>query len=82
MSKKQKLREKLLSRTSDKNFDFGDLCKVVQQIGFTQRGGKGDHVVFHKDGVIEILNLQPTKDGKAKPYQVRQIRGIVLKYHL
>ena len=31
--------------------------------------------------VEEIINLQP--DGnKAKPYQVRQIRNIILKYKL
>ena len=82
MTTKEKLRKKLLSKKSDGNFGFGELCTFVQQIGFTQRGGKGGHVVFHRDGVIEILNLQPTKDGKAKPYQVRQIRDIVQKYNL
>jgi len=29
----------------------------------------------------EILNLQP-KSGKAKPYQVKQVRGVILKYNL
>ena len=31
--------------------------------------------------VEEILNLQP-KSGRAKPYQVKQIRGLILKYNL
>jgi hypothetical protein len=37
--------------------------------------------IFTKDGVEEILNLQP-KDGKGKPYQVKQVRDVILKYHL
>ena len=32
-------------------------------------------------GIPEILNLQP-KLGKAKVYQVRQVRNIILKYKL
>lgn len=29
----------------------------------------------------EILNLQP-KGAKAKPYQVKQVRNVILKYKL
>jgi len=32
-------------------------------------------------GVEEILNLQP-REGKAKSYQVKQVRNIILKYDL
>ena len=31
--------------------------------------------------IEEILNLQP-KGGKSKPYQVKQVRNITLKYKL
>jgi hypothetical protein len=31
--------------------------------------------------VTEILNLQP-KQGKAKAYQVKQVRDVILKYKL
>ena len=34
-----------------------------------------------KDGIEEILNLQP-KGSKAKPYQVKQVRRLMLKYEL
>ena len=34
-----------------------------------------------KAGVEEILNLQP-KGSKAKPYQVKQVRGVIVKYRL
>lgn len=42
---------------------------------------KGSHHIFRMDGVEEKINLQ--KDGsKAKPYQVKQVRNIILKYRL
>jgi hypothetical protein len=41
---------------------------------------KGDHHIFTKMGVAEIINLQPLKSGKAKPYQVKQVRQLILKY--
>jgi len=36
--------------------------------------------IFTKENVVEIINLQPLKDGKAKPYQVKQVRNLFLKY--
>ena len=42
---------------------------------------KGSHHIFRKAGVEEKPNLQ--KEGnKAKPYQVKQIRNLILKYKL
>jgi predicted RNA binding protein YcfA (HicA-like mRNA interferase family) len=67
---------------SDKNFSFKELCTFVQHAGFKLRQGGGSHSNFHKEGVVEIVTLQPSRDGKAKPYQVRLVRAIVLKYRL
>ena len=50
------------------------------RLGFQERV-KGGHHIFWKEGVVEILNLQP-KGSKAKPYQVKQVRAILLKYKL
>jgi hypothetical protein len=52
----------------------------MKQLGFRERI-KGDHHIFTKEGLEEILNLQP-KDAKAKPYQVKQVRNVILKYWL
>jgi hypothetical protein len=82
MTTKEKLREKLMGGKSDKNFSFKELCTFVQQVGFTLRRAGGSHSVFHKEGVVEIITLQSSRDGKAQPYQVRLVRAIVLKYHL
>jgi len=42
---------------------------------------KGSHYIFSKDGIEEIVNIQEVY-GKAKPYQVKQIREIIAKYNL
>jgi hypothetical protein len=42
---------------------------------------KGSHHIFTKDGVEEILNLQP-KGAKCKPYQVKRVRSVILRYKL
>lgn len=71
----------VLSGLSDKNIRFEDLRKVIKSLGFVERI-KGDHYIFSRSGVLEIINVQPLKDGKAKPYQVKQVRNILLKYKL
>lgn len=76
-----KFLNKLLSGLSDKNIVFEYLRKLILSFGFKERI-KGDHHIFTKKGIIEIINIQPLKDGKSKPYQVKQIRSIVLKYKL
>jgi len=73
--------ERILSGTSDANIKFTDLRKIVISFGFNERI-KGDHFIYSKTGIAEIINLQPKKDGKAKPYQVKQVRNILLKYKL
>ncbi len=65
---------------SDKNISFSELCSVLEYLSFEERI-KGSHHIFSKDGIEEILNIQPKK-SKAKPYQVKQIRNIILKYRL
>jgi hypothetical protein len=71
MSKAEKLATKILSGKSDKNFAFNDLCYVLERAGFQLRPGKGSHRIYYKDGVVEIVNVQP-RNGKAKPYQVNR----------
>ena len=81
MSKAEKLAAKILSGRSDKNFDFDDLCHTLKRAGFESRSGKGSHRIYHKEGVVEIVNVQP-RNGKAKPYQVKQVRELLLKYKI
>lgn len=80
MSKYGKLFLQVMSGTQDCNISFSDLQKVLTLLGFTVRI-KGDHFIYFKDGAEEIINVQPN-ENKAKPYQVKQIRNIILKYRL
>ncbi len=80
MSQYEKLLLSILSGTRDRNILFADLQTVLDRLGFQCRI-KGDHFIYTKDGVEEIINLQPV-GNKAKPYQVKQVRNIILKYQL
>ena len=80
MSQYEKLLLTILSGTQDKKILFADLQSVLGRLGFQCRI-KGDHYIYTKDGVEEIVNIQPV-GNKAKPYQVKQIRNIILKYQL
>ena len=73
--------EKVLSGLNDKNIKFNDLKKLILDLGFSERI-KGSHHIYFKTGIIEIINLQSLKDGKAKAYQIKQVRNIILKYEL
>ena len=42
---------------------------------------KGIHHLFRKEAVIEKINLQ-REGNMAKPYQVKQVRNIIVKYKL
>ncbi len=80
MAKRDKLLQTILSGRSDSNIQFSDLCYVLKQLGFDERI-KGDHHIFTRSDLAEILNIQP-KGSKSKPYQVKQIRNIIVKYKL
>jgi len=80
MAKRDKTLESVLRGTSDANIAFSDLCALLARLGFSERV-RGDHHIFTRDGVEEILNLQP-KQAKAKPYQVKQIRVVIHRYRL
>lgn len=80
MGKYEKLLRRILTGTSDNNIKFDELCRLLKKLGFEERI-RGDHHIFIKDNVEEIINIQP-KSGKAKSYQVKQIRNLIVKYHL
>jgi len=77
----KRILEKVLTGLSDKNIRFSELRNLVLSLGFDERI-KEDHHIFTKAGVAEIINLQPLKDGRAKAYQVKQARSIILRYKL
>lgn len=80
MSQTQKLLVTIMSGMQDKNISFSELKNFLVALGFSLRI-KGDHHIFTRHDIQEIINLQPD-DSKAKPYQVRQVRNLILKYKL
>ncbi|MBD6615476.1 type II toxin-antitoxin system HicA family toxin [Komarekiella sp. 'clone 1'] len=80
MSQQEKLLAKIQSGTSDTDIPFAQLWQLLYSLGFDERI-RGNHRIFVKQDVEEILNLQH-KIGKAKSYQVKQVRAVILKYQL
>ena len=80
VGKSENTLDAILRGSSDQNVAFDDLRHVLSRLGFHERI-KGDHFIFSKDGVPEIINLQPV-GSKAKAYQVKQVRNLILKYKL
>jgi hypothetical protein len=81
MSESEKLLLRILRGTSDANISFDGMRSLLMSLGFQERI-RASHHIFTKEGVEEILNLQPKTGGKAKPYQVKQVRQLVVKYRL
>lgn len=80
MSKFEKILTKVLRGTSDANLGFDELVSLLTRLGFQSRI-RGSHHIFYRDNIVEIINIQE-KSGKAKPYQVKQVRSIILKYKI
>lgn len=80
MSKWARLLDQILRGTADANIPFDDLCHLLERMGFERRT-RGSHNIFRRPGVAEKPNLQRA-GAKAKPYQVRQVRDIIVRYKL
>jgi len=59
----------VLGGTADANVRFDNLRQVLLHLGFAERI-RGSHHIFTREGVEEILNIQP-RGSLAKPYQVK-----------
>lgn len=80
MSSYDKLLFQILRGTGDTNVRFEDLRGLLIKLGFEERI-RSSHHMFRKAGVLEKINLQ-REGNKAKVYQVRQVRTVLLKYKL
>jgi hypothetical protein len=78
MGKAAKTLDRVLRGLADANVGFDDLRHLLDRLGFEERI-RGDHHIFSRPGVDEILNLQP-RGRLAKAYQVKQVREVILAY--
>ena len=72
MSREEKLLDRLRDSQRDQGWDFDELCRLLQRLGFEMRIS-GSHHFFKRADLRDIINLQP-QNGRAKSYQVRQAR--------
>ncbi|MEK6322515.1 MAG: type II toxin-antitoxin system HicA family toxin [Acidobacteriota bacterium] len=80
MGKHERTLLQVLRGASDANVSFEDLCALLRHLGFDERI-RGSHHIFTKEGIEEILNLQP-RGAKAKPYQVKQVRRVIALHRM
>lgn len=80
MSKLEKLLSQVVSGRADANIAFADLRRLLLRLGFNERT-RGSHHVFSREGIEERINVQES-GSKAKPYQVKQVRAVIVKYGL
>lgn len=80
METHDKLLRRILEGRSDANIDFSDLRALLLHFAFEERV-RGSHHIFRRNGIEERINLQK-QGSKAKPYQVRQVRAVILHYRL
>ena len=78
MSRRGKFLNRILRGESDANIPFEELRQLLTFLGFAERI-RGDHHIFTREGVEEILNLQP-KGSQSNPYQVTPVRQVILNY--
>ena len=80
MASPRKTLERILRGDSDASILFSAMKSLLSRLNFEQRV-RGSHHIFFRSGIEEIINLQP-KGSKCKPYQVKQVRQIIVKYKL
>ncbi|MGB7294432.1 MAG: hypothetical protein WBC70_02500 [Candidatus Aminicenantales bacterium] len=66
---------KLLEKAIDNpcGLRFFQLRLLCECIGMTLERTCGSHFIYRSNDPFYILSIQKMKDGKAKPYQVRQL---------
>jgi len=81
VNKADKFKAKLLAGEGFHNFSFNDLVTLLKSLGFVHDRTKGSHRWFKHPQIPEPVNIQPVQ-GKAKPYQLRQVRDIIKEHRL
>jgi len=80
LGQREKFLAKILRGMNDSDIAFDELCQLLYYFGFSSRV-KGSHHIFYRDDIDEIINIQPI-GGKAKAYQVKHVRNIIINYKL
>ena len=80
MSKWIKFWERLEGAQADNNIDFAELIYYLERLGWELFSRGTSHRVYKHLLVPVAVNIQPRWDGKAKSYQVAQVRDALAQY--
>jgi len=77
----KKVYDAVISGKSDNNIKYTDFQNLIVNLGFRFTRQNGSHEIYYNAVINERMNIQ--RDGnKAKAYQVRQLRDIILTHNL
>lgn len=77
----QKAYNDVVDGKADNNIHFSDFCKLITDLGFDFKNQNGSHKVYYHKEINERMTVQ-NAGSKAKGYQVRQLRNIIIKHDL
>jgi hypothetical protein len=80
MASLSKVLTAILAGTADANIRFGDVRRLLRQLGLQERS-RGDQSIARKES-RRSLSFNRSPGGKAKPYQVEQVRQVITRYQL
>lgn len=75
---------RLLQRLRDGHLQtvrFRDVLRLTEALGFRVSRVSGSHHILTHERISDQLNLQDAR-GEAKPYQIRQLLGLIRQYDL
>ena len=81
LGRRRRLLERILSGRSDANIPFEQTRTLLKSLGFEERI-VGSHHIFARRDIPRRPDLQPTREAKLKPYQVKQLRELLVEYGL
>ena len=73
--------ESVKSGKSDYNINYTDFQTLIINLGFDFKRQDGSHIIYRHNEYKINMNIQ-SDGGKAKAYQVRQLRNFIKKYGL
>jgi len=65
------------AKRNPKGLRFSELQRLCKGIGMMHARTKGSHLIYTMEGLPLPISIQKTKDGKAKPFQVRQVLAFI-----
>ncbi|HEX9903050.1 MAG TPA: type II toxin-antitoxin system HicA family toxin [Acidobacteriota bacterium] len=70
------------AKRAPKNIRFAEIGFLCECIGVKLERIRGSHHIYRSGCPFFLISLQKMKDGKAKPYQVRQLGNFIEENNL